>query len=69
MPSVAVDPFLIISVKNIGFVGIEIEIAVAVWIELGAFPAIFLYLGRYLIYLLFNGLEFLLYVIEFPLYF
>jgi hypothetical protein len=38
---VAVDPFLTISAKDIGFVRKEVEIAVAVWVELGAFPAIF----------------------------
>jgi hypothetical protein len=37
----AVDPFLTISAKNIGFVEVEIEIAVVVGVEIGAFPAIF----------------------------
>jgi hypothetical protein len=38
---VAVDPFLIISVKDIGFVKIEIGIAVLVEVKVGAFPTIF----------------------------
>jgi hypothetical protein len=38
---VAVDPFLTISIKDIGFVEIEIEIAVLIEVEVGAFPAIF----------------------------
>jgi hypothetical protein len=37
----AVDPFLTISTKDIGFVGEEVGMAVAVWVELGAFPTIF----------------------------
>jgi hypothetical protein len=41
IPPVAVDPFLTISVKDIGFVGEEVGMAVVVWVELGAFPAIF----------------------------
>jgi hypothetical protein len=38
---VTVDPFLTISTKDISFVGEEVGMAVAVWVELGAFPAIF----------------------------
>ena len=39
IPPVAVDPFLIISVKDIGFV--EVEVGVEVGVEVEAFPAIF----------------------------
>jgi hypothetical protein len=38
---VAVDPFLTISTKDIGFVEIEVGIAVLVEVEVEAFPTIF----------------------------
>jgi hypothetical protein len=41
IPPVAVDPFLTIFVKDIGFVEIEVGIAVLVEVEVGAFPIIF----------------------------
>jgi hypothetical protein len=45
IPSVAVDPFLTISAKDIGFVeieiGIEVVVGIEVGIEVGVFPAIF----------------------------
>jgi hypothetical protein len=37
----AVDPFLTIFIKDIGFVKIEVEIAVLVEVEVGAFLTIF----------------------------
>jgi hypothetical protein len=36
-----VDPFLIISVKDIGFVGIELGVKVEIGVGIGAVPAIF----------------------------
>jgi hypothetical protein len=36
-----VDPFLTISAKDIGFVGIELGVKVEIGIEIGAVPVIF----------------------------
>jgi hypothetical protein len=38
---VAMDPFLIISAKDISFVRIEIEVEVEVEVRIGTIPAIF----------------------------
>jgi hypothetical protein len=35
------DPFLIIFIKNIGFVGIELGVKVEIGVGIGAVPAIF----------------------------